>query len=102
RWGQGYHFSRPCTARELDELLARSGVKGWTEPTAPRPPARRPPPRGAPPLAALRGGGFSFRRQPEGGLWPPPSPAGPLVAAAGTEGRSRRARRSGSPRSPGG
>ncbi len=28
RWGQGYHYSRPQPASELDELLGRNGVKG--------------------------------------------------------------------------
>jgi diguanylate cyclase (GGDEF)-like protein len=51
RWGQGYHFSRPCSAHELDELLTRDGVRGWSGPTAPRPPARRAQRRAArPPL----------------------------------------------------
>jgi diguanylate cyclase (GGDEF)-like protein len=55
RWGQGYHFSRPCSAPELDELLDRNGVRGWTEPTTPRPPARGAQRRAArPPLTRVR------------------------------------------------
>jgi predicted signal transduction protein with EAL and GGDEF domain len=29
RLGQGYHYSRPVPTRELDEFIARNGVKGW-------------------------------------------------------------------------
>jgi diguanylate cyclase (GGDEF)-like protein len=29
QWGQGYHYSRPQSASELERLLARSGIKGW-------------------------------------------------------------------------
>jgi predicted signal transduction protein with EAL and GGDEF domain len=36
RWGQGYHYSRPKAAGELEQLLARQGVKGWVSiPVAP-------------------------------------------------------------------
>jgi EAL domain-containing protein (putative c-di-GMP-specific phosphodiesterase class I) len=37
RWGQGYFFSRPQGARELDALLMINGVAGWAVPA----PARR-------------------------------------------------------------
>ena len=34
RWGQGYHYSRPQAASELDELLKRDGVQGLCTPRA--------------------------------------------------------------------
>jgi EAL domain-containing protein (putative c-di-GMP-specific phosphodiesterase class I) len=36
RWGQGFFFSRPHPARELEALLAANGVEGW-EVAAPAP-----------------------------------------------------------------
>jgi diguanylate cyclase (GGDEF)-like protein len=47
RWGQGYHYSRPRAASELDELLRRNGVKGWA-PFAPRRRVAHKPSRAAP------------------------------------------------------
>jgi EAL domain-containing protein (putative c-di-GMP-specific phosphodiesterase class I) len=32
RWGQGYHYSRPQDATELEELIVRRGVIGWDSP----------------------------------------------------------------------
>jgi diguanylate cyclase (GGDEF)-like protein len=42
RWGQGYHYSRPQAACELDELLERNYVKGWAPRTARRRVVRKP------------------------------------------------------------
>jgi diguanylate cyclase (GGDEF)-like protein len=32
RWGQGYHYSQPQDATELEELIVRRGVIGWDSP----------------------------------------------------------------------
>jgi diguanylate cyclase (GGDEF)-like protein len=42
RWGQGYHYSRPQGACELDELLERNYVKGWAPRAARRRVVRKP------------------------------------------------------------
>jgi diguanylate cyclase (GGDEF)-like protein len=47
RLGQGYHYSRPVPARELDEFMTRNGVKGWPSSELSRRVARSAKPRGA-------------------------------------------------------
>jgi EAL domain-containing protein (putative c-di-GMP-specific phosphodiesterase class I) len=45
RWGQGYFFSRPQPAHELDALLTANGVEGWEAAPVSRRLARRVRPR---------------------------------------------------------
>jgi diguanylate cyclase (GGDEF)-like protein len=47
RWGQGYHYSRPLPACELDELMMRNGVTGWPPSQLSRRIARSAQPRAA-------------------------------------------------------
>jgi diguanylate cyclase (GGDEF)-like protein len=47
RWGQGYYYSRPRPASELEELLSRGGVQDWASVSSARLGVRAEPPHAA-------------------------------------------------------